>query len=1066
MQQFKDSGLVGSCMGCTALVAGNGPSIDNYPAKFYERFPLSVGVNTVAQCFRPSLMYNIERKPFRWGDAVKDPDQLGIPWVTASFNQNQVNADWWVDLDLNAKGVFPMTREAYDNKCAVGYCSPFGALHMAYVLGATRIYLVGIDFCLAPNGKKYAGSRPEQSGDSWYLDSGNNRYVQTLSWFSLAFVALRDAGCEVYDLSRFGQLRDLEKVTESEVVFKGPRMIDKRQSRTPQAPVQAAKAQKIPRQQAQDEKPVQADSGPVGAVSTDSLRQVENGTCVILGPGPGGCKVDKQELWKIGPVFAVNSAIFHGDADYCIISRKRHISRSRPLLKRVIEFGKSGGYVIAPKGVGVDQFDGAKKYGGFCLFASGASIKAKGHDPRQGFHTDSGSAILALQVARWMGFRSALLVGFDFELFANGKQAVGDDRPVGRGNQQAVAEILQHKRKKLEQYCRTADIDLYSPYWSKIAGTSTADVSPQELKLPEIKKYWEGQPLPEHKIIRPRKPASYIGGKLSKKQRRERVERVNDEQKRVALFGPNRECAVQHAFDGIRIGLQKNGVEVVAFDGDQGLTGREDQLGNFDAAFFCPQTRYQKFDMEHPTQEVFDSIHASGCATVMVLADEPYETGWYDAVAARATLRLTNEKNCVSRFPNTIYYPLTANSEKHKKLQVGKEYASDVCFIGGMDPTGFKRRIEYFTELREFLDKPGTTLIGWDFRRLGYEHAKIIPGRIPNEEAIKYYCGAKININIHRDDCTVQKSRFNKTDHVGSHVNPRCFELVACRAFQLVDNTRAELKRWFPDMPVFDCPKALKVLIERYLPDNEERRRLIQRQRPKFHENILEETLPKVWEMCSDLLQGSVSVVAGPIRDAQQANMIAATVPHDIQELVLVVEEGTDIGHDLFPRLKRVEVPVGCRKGVAWNDGFQATRGKYVLFCPGDVRLDRGGVRALRDKLRDNKDVAFAYGHHVLANRVVFTTEMDPEWTMRLNHIGEVFLVKSGCFVEFENVARFAEWQWVKSMIDAGEVGRMINEIVYVADRPMDSDADKAEFEICHNQMRRRNSGVPKIKFA
>ncbi|NLZ44114.1 MAG: glycosyltransferase family 1 protein, partial [Clostridia bacterium] len=85
-------------------------------------------------------------------------------------------------------------------------------------------------------------------------------------------------------------------------------------------------------------------------------------------------------------------------------------------------------------------------------------------------------------------------------------------------------------------------------------------------------------------------------------------------------------------------------------------------------------------------------------------------------------------------------------------------------------------------------------------------------------EIRKYYNGARINLNIHRDP--VDPPSGNSQGVGAESPNDRTFALAGCGAFQLVDRTRAGLWDCFTDggeMVGFTDPEDLAAKIQEYL---------------------------------------------------------------------------------------------------------------------------------------------------------------------------------------------------------------------------------------------------------
>lgn len=155
-------------------------------------------------------------------------------------------------------------------------------------------------------------------------------------------------------------------------------------------------------------------------------------------------------------------------------------------------------------------------------------------------------------------------------------------------------------------------------------------------------------------------------------------------------------------------------------------------------------------------------------------SDQEYLTQWCDIVSVNDSDSLGKIKH-----PNIFYAPQAYDPDIHKPQEVGAEYQSEVFFIG----TGFANRIE----LIEAVDWTGIDLKvygHWNVSQLSSLQPYLYPEMLDNAEAVKWYCGTKVGLNIHRKAA-------------GYSANPRVFELAASGVHQLVDGSRPEVRDIF-----------------------------------------------------------------------------------------------------------------------------------------------------------------------------------------------------------------------------------------------------------------------------
>ncbi|MGE9986044.1 CgeB family protein [Desulfovibrio sp. SGI.169] len=178
------------------------------------------------------------------------------------------------------------------------------------------------------------------------------------------------------------------------------------------------------------------------------------------------------------------------------------------------------------------------------------------------------------------------------------------------------------------------------------------------------------------------------------------------------------------------------------------------------------------------------------------------------------------------RQPRALYLPLAALPEFHKPLKLSqaeqKEYGSDIAFLGA----GYPNRRQAFRPLagRNFKiwgsDWEGESLLSANIQRQG--------ARISEEESVKVYNAAQVNLNLH--------SSLQGGDPVshGDFVNPRTFELAAMGAFQLVDQRSLLGELFTPDeLATFTSMNECYARIDYFLAHPEERAAYARRARER-----------------------------------------------------------------------------------------------------------------------------------------------------------------------------------------------------------------------------------------
>ena len=172
---FND--LVGTRKGAF-LVCGEGPSLDTKPEEFYNNFDgTTVGFNQIRLVFHPDYYLNSHIL----GNVLEE-------CKTTQYYQYETNRI--------IKG------PERDGKIVRGFTIN-RAFSCAYHLGATDIYVIGVDACDAPDGRKT---------NKWRVAAGipgiydEKMYDQMFKSFCEVAAVYKSAGVNLYDLSPWGRL--------------------------------------------------------------------------------------------------------------------------------------------------------------------------------------------------------------------------------------------------------------------------------------------------------------------------------------------------------------------------------------------------------------------------------------------------------------------------------------------------------------------------------------------------------------------------------------------------------------------------------------------------------------------------------------------------------------------------------------------------------------------------------------------------------------------------------------------------------------------------------------------
>ncbi|HTY12899.1 MAG TPA: glycosyltransferase [Candidatus Omnitrophota bacterium] len=242
-------------------------------------------------------------------------------------------------------------------------------------------------------------------------------------------------------------------------------------------------------------------------------------------------------------------------------------------------------------------------------------------------------------------------------------------------------------------------------------------------------------------------------------------------------------------------------------------------------------------------ERVLKAVRKLGKKTAIWFLDDPQEIDKTAKMGLNYDRVFTVESACVNAHraagsSGAEFLPLACVPEIHKKMEVDEKYRSDICLIG----VPFPRRVEIVDSLADFLKQFNVKIIGggpnigsssepwmWKrkLKRLDVLDKFVIDEVVHPDEAVKYYNGAKINLNIHR---AAVDERFeaggNSARILPRSESGRTFEVAGCGAFQLIDQERPDFRLHFEEakeIVSFSDLEDFKKKVEYYLSHGQER---------------------------------------------------------------------------------------------------------------------------------------------------------------------------------------------------------------------------------------------------
>ncbi len=184
------------------------------------------------------------------------------------------------------------------------------------------------------------------------------------------------------------------------------------------------------------------------------------------------------------------------------------------------------------------------------------------------------------------------------------------------------------------------------------------------------------------------------------------------------------------------------------------------------------------------TSRVWDELRNAGVATAFWFVEDhrlfPYGSNIAPRVDAFFPIQCDEWTDELSKQGAHLHYlPLAADESIHSEVELNEfergRFGSDLSFVGA---GYYNRRNAFLTFIDQNMKIWGD---GWrsadGLSRLVQEDGR----RISTEESIKIFSASKVNINLH------SSTYYQDVSPDGDFVNPRTFEIAACRAFQVID---------------------------------------------------------------------------------------------------------------------------------------------------------------------------------------------------------------------------------------------------------------------------------------
>lgn len=277
---------------------------------------------------------------------------------------------------------------------------------------------------------------------------------------------------------------------------------------------------------------------------------------------------------------------------------------------------------------------------------------------------------------------------------------------------------------------------------------------------------------------------------------------------RVYVVHPGVPFSTSDVYDGLCAGLRANGVDVVEGRLDETLlfqttlyeAGQAQGVvtpDKLNMSVFTSPYIVQHAIASQPDAVIVVSAHnfniasaqvlrLAGLKTAVLMTESPYFAEFERIMASAYDVVFTNERQCATGqyfdHKNVHYLPHAYNGAVHAP-DGERATPTDVLFIGSM----FPERAALFG---------GMNWNGMDFTLRGYRPGHTDQDIVKNSDTAAHYRGAKINLNHHRTTMDFGSGQYIPANTADS-LNPRAYEIAACRAFQLMDDSRIEARDVF-----------------------------------------------------------------------------------------------------------------------------------------------------------------------------------------------------------------------------------------------------------------------------
>ena len=118
----------------------------------------------------------------------------------------------------------------------------------------------------------------------------------------------------------------------------------------------------------------------------------------------------------------------------------------------------------------------------------------------------------------------------------------------------------------------------------------------------------------------------------------------------------------------------------------------------------------------------------------------------------------------------------------------------------------------------------------------------------------------------------------------------------------------------------------------------------------------------------------------------------------------------------------------------ARNQGYQASRGNYLLFCDADIILDRDCLRIMRDTLENNPQASYAYSSFRWGRKLFKLFPFDKEKLKKMPYIHSTSLIRKSDFPQCgwdAQIKKLQDWDLWLAFLSETKIGIFIDRVLF-----------------------------------